>query len=131
MKELLSQVAEFHFAFDLPIRRKPGIPPYERQQLRLELIREESAELEEAVAAADIVAISKELADLAYVVAGMALEFGIPLDKILAEVHRSNMTKLGPDSKPIKREDGKVLKGPGYRPPQVANVLFEEDYNVG
>lgn len=53
----------------------------------------------------------------------MALEMGIDLAKVLAEVQRSNMSKLGEDGKPIYREDGKVLKGPGYFRPDVAGVL--------
>lgn len=31
-------------------------------------------------------------------------------------VHKSNMSKLGPDGKPVRREDGKILKGPNYQP---------------
>ena len=63
------------------------------------------------------------LAELIYVIYGMALEMGIDLAKVLAEVQRSNMSKLGEDGKPIYREDGKVLKGPGYFRPDVAGVL--------
>ena len=63
------------------------------------------------------------LADLVYVVYGMALETGIDLAAVLAEVQRSNMSKLGPDGRPVYREDGKVLKGPGYVPPDVAGAL--------
>ena len=53
----------------------------------------------------------------------MALETGIDLAAVLAEVQRSNMSKLGADGKPVYREDGKVLKGPGYFAPDVAEVL--------
>ena len=63
------------------------------------------------------------LADLIYVVYGMALETGIDLAAVLAEVQRSNMSKLGSDGRPVYREDGKVLKGPGYFPPDVGGVL--------
>ena len=63
------------------------------------------------------------LADLVYVVYGMALETGIDLAAVLAEVQRSNMSKLGADGRPVYRQDGKVLKGPGYLPPDVAAVL--------
>ena len=52
-----------------------------------------------------------------------ALETGIDLPAVLAEVQRSNLSKLGPDGRPIYREDGKVLKGPGYFSPDVAGVL--------
>ena len=71
----------------------------------------------------DTVAAADALADLVYVVYGMALETGIDLAAVLAEVQRSNMSKLGADGRPVYREDGKVLKGPGYFPPDVAGVL--------
>lgn len=58
-----------------------------------------------------------------YVAYGTALSYGIDLDAVLAEVHRSNMSKLGADGRPIHREDGKAMKGPGYTPPDIAAVL--------
>jgi len=66
--------------------------------------------------------LAKELADLLYVTYGTAITFGIPIDDVFAEVHRSNMSKLGADGKPIYREDGKVLKGPNYTPPDLSFV---------
>lgn len=71
----------------------------------------------------DINEVGKELADLKVVTEGAALEYGIPLDSVFAEVHRSNMSKLMPDGTARLREDGKVLKGPNYRPADVAGVL--------
>lgn len=71
----------------------------------------------------DPVAAADALADIVYVVYGMALECDIPLPEVLAEVHAANLAKLGADGRPLLREDGKVLKGPGYRPPDVAAVL--------
>lgn len=56
----------------------------------------------------------KELADLRYVTDGCAVTFGLPIDEAFAEVHRSNMSKLGPDGLPVKDAGGKVLKGPNY-----------------
>jgi len=46
---------------------------------------------------------------------------------VVAEVHRSNMTKLGADGRPLYRADGKVLKGPSYEPPRLASVLGLEE----
>lgn len=63
--------------------------------------------------------LTKELADLLYVVYGTAVTFNLPLQEVFEEVHRSNMSKLGEDGKPIYREDGKVLKGPNYSPAEV------------
>lgn len=68
--------------------------------------------------------IADGLADVIYVAVGAALEFGIPLDRVWAEVHRSNMAKVDPATgKVIKRADGKVLKPEGWTPPDVAGVL--------
>lgn len=91
--------------------------------LRHELIREELAELKQAHDKGDLIGIADALADLAYVVVGAAVAFGIPLDRVFDEVHRSNMSKLGEDGKPIYREDGKVLKGPNYTPPDIERSI--------
>lgn len=66
--------------------------------------------------------LAKELADLLYVTYGVAAAFGIPIDTVFAEVHRSNMSKLGADGKPVKREDGKTMKGPNYKPADLSFI---------
>jgi predicted HAD superfamily Cof-like phosphohydrolase len=71
----------------------------------------------------DIVEVADGLGDLDVVKDGTALEWGIPLEEVVTEIHRSNMSKLGPDGKPVYREDHKILKGPNYSPPNVARVL--------
>ena len=71
----------------------------------------------------DAVEAADALADLDYVVNGAALVFGFHLPSLTMEVHRSNMSKLGADGSPVKRADGKILKGPGYFKPNVAAVL--------
>ena len=65
----------------------------------------------------------KELADLVYVCYQYAENMGWFLDEALNRVHESNMSKLGEDGKPIYREDGKVLKGPGYKPPDLSDLF--------
>ena len=65
----------------------------------------------------------KELADLVYVCYQYAENMGWFLDEALNRVHESNMSKLGEDGKPIYREDGKVLKGPGYKPPDLSDLI--------
>ena len=65
----------------------------------------------------------KELADLVYVCYQYAENLGWDLDEALYRVHLSNMTKLGADGKPIRREDGKVLKGPNYQPPTLTDLV--------
>lgn len=65
----------------------------------------------------------KELADLVYVAYQYAENLGWDLDEALNRVHRSNMSKLGEDGEPIYREDGKVLKGPNYEPPNLSDLV--------
>lgn len=96
-------------------------------QLRLRLIEEEVAELRAAAETGDLVGIADALADVVYVAYGTAVVHGIDLDAVLEEVHRSNMTKLGADGRPVRRADGKVLKGPHYSPPDLMSVLSAGD----
>jgi len=65
----------------------------------------------------------KELADLVYVCYQYAENVGWDLDEALNRVHQSNMSKLGEDGQPIRREDGKVLKGPNYQPPTLTDLV--------
>ena len=65
----------------------------------------------------------KELSDLVYVCYQYAENMGWFLDEALDRVHKSNMSKLGEDGKPIYREDGKVLKGPNYEPPTLTDLI--------
>lgn len=115
-------VREFHVAFGLPINDTTRT----HNRLRADLIREEGREAATALEVGDLEHIAKELADVVYVSYGAALTLGIDLDEAIAEVHRSNMTKLV-DGAPIMRPDGKVLKGPNYRPPDMAAVVARAD----
>ena len=81
--------------------------------LRQALIEEEVGELQAAAGAGDLVGVADALADIVYVAYGTAHVYGIDLDAVLDEVHASNMTKLGADGRPVRRADGKILKGPG------------------
>ena len=65
----------------------------------------------------------KELADLVYVCYQYAENMGWFLDEALNRVHESNMSKLDEDGKPIYRDDGKVLKGPNYKPPDLSDLF--------
>lgn len=75
------------------------------------------------VAAFSTVGIADALVDMLYVIYGACLEFGINADAVFDEIHKSNMSKLGADGKPIYREDGKVLKGPDFFEPNIWSVL--------
>jgi predicted HAD superfamily Cof-like phosphohydrolase len=65
----------------------------------------------------------KEMADVQYVLSGMAVTLGLPLEEAFVRVHKSNLSKLGDDGKPLYREDGKVQKGPNYLPPDMETLL--------
>jgi predicted HAD superfamily Cof-like phosphohydrolase len=127
-------VRHFHKAFDAPIRTAPAAIDSREAFLRSNLIAEELNELDdgiekmlEAEGSEDeldaLTEIADALADLTYVVYGAALTFGIPIDAVIAEVHRSNMSKLGADGKPVLRDDGKIMKGPNYTPPDVRSII--------
>lgn len=91
----LNQVAEFHKTFHHPVLEKPTIPSEERCKLRVELIREELKELQEAIADKDMVEIADALCDIQYVLSGAVLEFGLgnKFVELFNEVQRSNMSK--------------------------------------
>jgi len=118
-----NKVWQFMNAFGQDTLMKPTLPNDDLAQLRLDLIQEEVDELQEALDAKDIVEIADALTDILYVTYGAGHAFGIDLDTCFTEVHRSNMSKLGIDGKPIYRHDGKVLKGRDYSPPQLAKII--------
>lgn len=91
----LNDVAEFHRTFHLPVLDHPQIPDADRCRLRINLLREELKELEEAIADNDLVEAADAFADLQYVLSGAILEFGLggKFKSLFDEVHRSNMSK--------------------------------------
>lgn len=123
MKSILADVRAFHEACNVPVLSEPTLPE-DRIALRLDILEEEVREFRAAIEARDIVQTADALADIIYVAAGTALEFGIPLEKVWAEVQRSNMAKRCPETgKVLHREDGKVLKPEGWTPPNIAAIL--------
>jgi NTP pyrophosphatase (non-canonical NTP hydrolase) len=122
MSLLSNQAIEFRKAYDI----QNSLSARERQK---SLIVEEFKEFIEAdykMAMMDINSRTdclKELADLVYVCAQYAENMNWDLEQALRRVHKSNMSKLGEDGKPIKREDGKVLKGPNYQPPNLSDLV--------
>ena len=117
-------LTEFHSRFEVPILELPTVPGSDRRQLRVNLINEEAREFEAASSSKDLIEAADALADLMYVVYGAALEWGIPLDEVFAEVHRSNMTKVWPDGTIHRREsDQKILKPPTYSPADIRSVI--------
>lgn len=122
----LEMVQEFHETYGLPVSLQPDLSNQTTKELRINLLQEELDELKEALAEDDIRGTLDALIDLQYVLDGAFLSFGLQRVKDIAfdEVHRSNMSKLGEDGKPIRREgDGKVLKGPNYFPPDLEQFV--------
>jgi len=117
------KVIQFMNTYGQEVKHKAELPNEDIVELRLDLIEEEVSELEDAVDDKDIVAIADALTDILYVVYGAGAAFGINLDACFHEVHSSNMSKLGEDGKPIYREDGKVMKGPNFREPNLKSIL--------
>ena len=128
----LEALREFHQAFRVPYL--VGQDSYGRQKtlkLRWDLIAEEWKEASDEFldlynGVGNYAKLAKELADMLYVIYGAADILDIPLDRVFNEVHRSNMSKLSDDGEPLLRADGKILKGPGYEPPDVDTIINGE-----
>ncbi|HUP84676.1 MAG TPA: GrpB family protein [Acidimicrobiales bacterium] len=113
--------------FEVPVRPTLDVADH-LHDLWLNLLAEERDELRDAVAAGDIVEVADALADIVYVALSAGASYGLPMDEVVAEVHRSNLTKIGADGAVKYRDDGKVLKPATFSPPNIARVLgFEAD----
>ncbi|MEV5340071.1 MazG nucleotide pyrophosphohydrolase domain-containing protein [Streptomyces sp. NPDC052676] len=123
-------VRAFHLAFGLDARSTPTEVSPELAAQRGALLAEEAAEVAEVSVDGPLDRLAHELADVVYVAYGTALVHGIDLDEVIAEIHRSNMTKLGPDGTVVRRADGKVLKGEHYEKPDVAAVLRRQGWRA-
>lgn len=121
-----TDVKEFHRAFGQRVGETPELPDKDERELRKKLLAEEYTEYVVAEHRNDLVEIADALADIIYIACGTAVSYGIPLDRLFAEVHRSNMAKLV-DGKVIRRSDGKVQKPEGWTPPDVKSILYSED----
>lgn len=117
-------VRQWHESFGVPVHETPTFVE-QRIDLRTDLVLEEAQELVLACYECSPAKVLQESADLIYVIIGALHEFGLAqhLDAAFREVARANMSKLGADGKPIYREDGKVLKGPNFKPADIAAVL--------
>lgn len=113
---LSTQAIEFRQAYQIE-----NTPSARSTQKRL--IDEEYKEFCQAHTTEPFVNVLKELADLVYVCYQYAENMEWDLDEAMHRVHRSNMSKLGLDGKPIRRADGKVLKGPNYQPPNLNDLV--------
>ena len=109
--------------FGQMVRTKPQFPDDKTMQLRLDLIKEELSELEEAMKTKNLKEVADALTDILYVTYGAGHAFGVDLDKCFEEVQNSNMSKLDENGRPIYNEAGKVMKGPKYFKPDLSKFV--------
>ena len=117
------KVGLFMTTFGQEVKTKPDLSSEKINNLRISLINEELEEFKQAIKNNDLKEAVDALTDILYVTYGAGHAFGVNLDKCFDEVQRSNMSKLGKDSKPIYNDDGKVMKGPNYFKPDLTKFL--------
>tara|TARA_Y100000588_G_scaffold377189_1_gene455956 strand:- start:211 stop:579 length:369 start_codon:yes stop_codon:yes gene_type:complete len=117
------KVKEFMTTFGQEVKDKAEFPNEKIVELRKKLIDEEFNELKDAINENNLIEVADALTDILVVTYGAGVAFGIDLDKCFKEVHRSNMSKLSEDGKPIYNEFGKVMKGPNYFKPNLKQYL--------
>ena len=140
MSNLGEQAANFRHVFGqevMPNFSHYGFIKKKLWDMQVGLINEESCEFLEA--AEELFAdpedfklrmnVVKELSDLVFVCYQFAAAYNIDLDKAMSLVFESNMSKLDDEGKPIYREDGKVLKGPNYKAPDLTHCFPHPNLN--
>jgi predicted HAD superfamily Cof-like phosphohydrolase len=109
--------------FGQMVRTKPQFPDDKTMQLRLDLIKEELNELEEAMKTKNLKEVADALTDILYVTYGAGYAYGVDLDQCFKEVQRANKSKLDENGKPIYNDQGKVMKGPNYTKPDLSKFV--------
>jgi predicted HAD superfamily Cof-like phosphohydrolase len=117
-----AMVQGFHETFDIARGVRPDHVNDETKTLRIRLIQEEFDEVKEAMGLESLADIAKEMADLLYVIYGTAISYGIDMEPVFLEVHRSNMSKVGGH----KREDGKWVKPATYSPANITPIIVSQ-----
>lgn len=125
LHEKIKSVAEFHEIFQIGNADEVKLIPEKDYLLRYNLIKEENEEYLDACKAGDIVEIADALGDQLYILFGTILKHGLQhkIEEVYDEIHRSNMSKLDENGKPIFREDGKILKSNLYFKPEIKRIL--------
>jgi len=118
-----NKVGTFMKTFGQEVKTKPSFSSDKINKLRIDLIKEELEELQEAMKNNDLLEVADALTDILYVTYGAGHAFGIDLDKCFDEVQNSNMSKLGENGEPIYNESGKVMKGPNYFKPDLSRFV--------
>lgn len=117
------KVRLFMQTYGQEVKNKAEFSNEKTNQLRIDLIKEELEELQQAMKDKNLLEVADALTDILYVTYGAGHAFGIDLDKCFEEVQSSNMSKLGSDGKPIYNESGKVMKGPNYFKPDLSKFI--------
>lgn len=125
MKKQIQSVQEFHRAFNLGFAYAPTLLEENEYLLRYSLLQEENEEYLQACKKGDLIEIADALGDILYILCGTLIKHGLhhKIEEIFLEIHRSNMSKLDENGKPIYRADGKVLKSNQYFKPDIAGIL--------
>ena len=118
-----NKVRTFMKTFGQEVKTKPSFGSDKINKLRIDLIKEELDELQEAMKNNDLLEVADALTDILYVTYGAGHAFGIDLDKCFDEVQNSNMSKLGENGEPIYNDSGKVMKGPNYFKPDLSKFI--------
>ena len=126
----INKVKEFHQTFKLEFHETPAanINP-DIVNLRHRLMQEENDEYLEACRNNDLTQIADALGDKMYILFGTIIAHGLQykIEEVFDEIHRSNMSKLDDNGKPIYREDGKIMKSKNYFLPEIAEILESEN----
>ena len=117
------KVRLFMQTYGQEVKNKAEFSNEKTNKLRIDLIKEELEELQQAMKDKNLLEVADALTDILYVTYGAGHAFGIDLDKCFDEVQQSNMSKLGEDGKPIYNDQGKVMKGPKYFKPNLSKYL--------
>ena len=118
-----NKVGTFMKTFGQEVKTKPSFSSDKINKLRIDLIKEELDELQEAMKNNDLLEVADALTDILYVTYGAGHAFGVDLDKCFEEVQNSNMSKLGENGEPIYNESGKVMKGPNFFKPDLSKFV--------
>lgn len=122
----INKVKEFHDTFGLEYHESPTTDVSERiVDLRHRLMAEENDEYLEACKEGNLTLIADALGDKMYILFGTIIAHGLQykIEEVFDEIHRSNMSKLDANGKPIYREDGKIMKSEKYFLPDIKGVL--------
>jgi len=128
MIQPIKLLTEFNKAFSVPVNRKPTLISNEEFKLKINLIKEELNEYENACSEEDITEVCDAIVDLTYVMYGMVVQHGLSdvFDDMFEEVHKSNMSKLE-NGRVLTRSDGKIMKGSEYFTPDLNQFIKRMD----